>query len=61
MFWKRFNTKKPNSNQRALKLMVLREKFMKVPHDASDEILGIHGSRYYKIYISRTSLFKGSF
>lgn len=32
--------------------MVLREKFMEVPRDASDEILGIHGT-YYKIYVFR--------
>lgn len=40
--------------------MFLREKFMKVPHDASDEILDIH-DRFYKIYVLRTSLFTGSF
>lgn len=39
--------------------MVLREKFMEVPPDASDEVLD-RNARSYVIYVSTPSLFSGS-
>jgi len=39
--------------------MVLREKFMEVPPDASDEVLDRH-ARSYVIYVFTSSLFSGS-